>query len=96
MREFRFLILILILICVVWGKLRDTCRSRISSWEKDGGRVVGDGERFTGGEGREGSAGDAERAAVVGVSGGEVMASEDGVFDKTTSFFAATNGVFVV
>lgn len=82
MREFRF--------------LRDTWRIRIGCGEDNGGRVVGDGERLTGGEGGESSSGDAEGTAVVGVSGGKVVASEDGVFDKTTSFLAATDSVFVV
>lgn len=71
MREFRFLNFVRRL---GW---RDTWRAG----EDDGGRVVGDGERLSGGEGGEGGAGMAEGAAVVRVSGGQVVASQDGIFD---------------
>lgn len=90
MREFRFVSLGKVLV------LGDTWRCGIGGWEEDGGGVVGDGEGLAGGERGEGGAGDAEGAAVVGVSGGEVVAGEDGVFDETTSFLAAADGVFVV
>lgn len=70
------------------------CRGRRDTWiggigrrrrgvgslvEEDGGGLVGDGEGFKGGKGNEGGAGEAERAAVVGVSRCQVVASVNGV-----------------
>lgn len=64
--------------------------------EEDGGSGVGDGKRFVGGEIGERGAGDAERAAVIGVSGGEVVASEDGLLHQPAAILALPHGVLVV
>lgn len=64
--------------------------------EEDGGGLVRDGERFEGGEGGEGRAGDVEGAAVVSVSCGQVVASVDGFFHEAAPLLAPPHRVFIV
>lgn len=70
--------------------------SRRRRVEEDGGGLVRDGEGFEGGEGGEGGAGDAEGAAVVGMSGGQVMASVNGFFHEAAPLLAPPHCVFIV
>lgn len=63
--------------------------------DENGGSVVRNGERFTGGESGEGGTGETEGTAVVGVSSGEVVTSVDSFFHKTATVFAASYRVFV-
>lgn len=63
--------------------------------DENGGGVIRNGERFTGGEGGEGGAGETEGTAVVGVSSGEVVTSVDSFFHETATVFAASHCVFV-
>lgn len=64
--------------------------------EKNRGGVFRDGEGLAGGKGGEGGAGETKGAAVVRVSGGEKVASVDGVFHQTAALLAATDGVLTV
>lgn len=81
------LIIIIMMSCFDWREIR-TCGGgrkrgfmRLRVDENGWSRRGDDKKWLAGGEVRECDAGDAERAAVVGVCGGEVVASEDGVFD---------------
>lgn len=64
--------------------------------KEDGGGLIGDGEGFAGGEGTEGGAGEAKRAAVVGMCGGQMVARIDGLFHETAALLAPPYSVFVV
>lgn len=65
--------------------------------EEDGGSGGGDEEEgLSLGEVEEGGAGEAERAAVVGVCGGEVVAGEDGVLHEAAPLLAPPHTVLVL
>lgn len=76
---------------------RDTWRGLAGGRaEKNSGSVLGDGEGLAGGEGGEGRAGETKGAAVVRVSGGEMVTSVDGVLHKTAPLLAATDSILTV
>lgn len=64
--------------------------------EEDGGGVLRHGEGLAGGERHEGGARDAERAAVVGVGGRQVVAGVDCLLDEAAPLLAPPHGVLVV
>lgn len=63
---------------------------------KDRGGLVGDGERFASGKGTEGGTGEAKRAAVVSMCGGQMVARTDGMFHETAAVLAPSDSVFLV
>lgn len=66
-------------------------------WEEDGGGGGGDDEEgFPLCEVEEGGTGEAERAAVVRVCSGEVVASEDGVLHEAAPLLAPPHTVLVL
>jgi hypothetical protein len=81
-----------------WGMgRRDTWRVLTGGRaEKNSGSILGDGEGLAGGEGGEGRASETKGAAVVRVSGGEMVTSVDGVLHKTAPLLAATDSILTV
>lgn len=63
---------------------------------EDGRGLVGDRKGFAGGEGTEGGAGEAKRAAVVGMCGGQVVTRIDCLFHEAAALLAPPYSVFVV
>jgi hypothetical protein len=60
-----------------------------------GGGVIGDRERFTGGECGKSGAGKAERTTIVGVCGGEMVTRVDSFFHETATVFTSSYCVFI-
>lgn len=78
------------------GGAREGGRGAGGGAEEDGRGVVDDTEGLSGGEGGEGGAGQAEGTAVVGLGGGEVVASVHSILHEAATLLAPPNRVLVV
>lgn len=78
------------------GGAREGGRGAGGGAEEDGRSVVEDTEGLASGEGGEGGAGGAEGTAVVGLGGGEAVASVHSILHEAATLLAPPNRVLVV